>query len=347
MRNIYHLLLSASLCALASCTTHNPGSWQKEIPEGKITELSFQEIKMEPLIGNPYQIEVVGNTLLIADDIEGKALLLYNMEDSSYLRMLNIGQGPEDVITPLEIEATLKDSTLHVFQRRTSRCRTYDINALSQGLVHMKNEIPLEGADRFTASTDRYVTLGFYEQGIMSTFNDSGKVMECTDLFPDISIDDISLRYKMFQGHLAYNESTGCLMYAPSFASHILFYKQDGENNWIKQGAFRIGNGQLENRMKERDRNAELRNNDIRNCIDAYATTRYFYALYAGNDLKQTYVPDERYILRFTSDGEFDRLYKVNPTVKSICVTEDDSTIFALLTGKDQEYAVAKGTLDN
>lgn len=345
MRNIYYLLLSASFCVFASCTTHSPGSWQKDIPEEKITELTFQEIKMEPLIGKPYQIEVAGNTLLIADDIEGKALLLYNMEDASFRRILHIGQGPEDVITPLEIEATLKDSTLHVFQRRTSQCRTYDINALSQGHAHMKNEIPLEGADRFTASTDRYATLGFYEQGIMTTFNDRGKVMGCTDLFPDVPIDDMSLRYKMLQGHLAYNESAGSLMYAPSFASHILFYKQDGANNWVKQRAFRIGDGRLENRMKENDRNAVLRNDDIRNCIDAYATTRYFYALYAGNDMKQTYMPDERYILRFTPDGEFDRLYKVNPTVKSICVTEDDSTIFALLTGKDREYAVAKGIL--
>ena len=345
MRTVHSFLVIVSVCVLASCTS-NSDSWLNEISNNNIQSLSLQEIKMEPLIGRPYQIDIIKNLLIIADEVDKKALLLYNLADSSSVRVLNIGQGPEEITMPIEILVTNRDSTLYAFQRRTSLCREYDIRKLSEGLVQMENETLLEGADRFTILKDGYVCLGFYEEGIMTTFDQEGQLIKHVELFPDIPIKDIGNKYKMFQGYLAFNESTGCLIYAPSFASQILFYNQNNEGNWIKQSSFRIGNGLLEKRIKEYNGQLDLRGDDIQNCINVYSTDRYFYVLYAGCKMKKTEEkPKERYVLRFTSDGSFDRLYKVNPTVQCICVTENDSTLYALMIGSENEYVVGESKL--
>lgn len=343
MRYINHILLTFLFCVFTSCTDKSTTSWINDIPDENIRNLSFQEMGIKPLVGKPYQIEVAGDLLAVADDIDGKALLLYNLKDASYVRTLHIGQGPEEVITPIEIIMTNNDSTLHVFQRRSGKYRKYNLTDFFTGRVHAKNEISLEGADRFTTLTDGYASLGFYEKGVLATFNDYGKIIRYTDLYPDIPIENIGSKYKMQQGRLAFNELTDYLMYAPSFASYILFYQRDKEGNWTKQSSFRVGDERLEQKTKKKD--MVLRNDDIQNCIDACSTSRYFYVLYSGNNLGKTEMPKERYIIRFTSNGRFDRLYKINSTVKNICVTEDDSGIFALMIGKDNEYAIGKGYL--
>ena len=54
---------------------------------------------------------------------------------------------------------------------------------------------------------------------------------------------------------------------------------------------------------------------------------------------------EARYVLRFDAFGSLDCVYKVNPTICDICVSEGDNIIYAVMIGKDGEYVLAKSQL--
>ena len=41
---------------------------------------------------------MIDSVLVIADKVEDRTLLLYNMKDSTYVRTLSVGNGPGEVI---------------------------------------------------------------------------------------------------------------------------------------------------------------------------------------------------------------------------------------------------------
>ena len=96
---------------LSSCTNQN------EIFNGNIVNLSLEKIRMEPMLGKPYQIATIDSFLIIADNVDGKGLLIYNLVDSSYSRKFDIGQGPNDIIPPIDLD-TYADEIV-MLQRRT------------------------------------------------------------------------------------------------------------------------------------------------------------------------------------------------------------------------------------
>ena len=78
--------------------------------------------------------------------------------------------------------------------------------------------------------------------------------------------------------------------------------------------------------------------------LDICTDGDYFYYLHADENMKGgRTVNGCEYVLRFRSDGTFDKLYKVDETVTAICPA--GNVMYAIFIGKDGEYTIGKTAL--
>lgn len=329
---------------LSSCINNKSNDWTRLKSDKNIRHLSFQEMKIKPFIGVPGLIMTIDDCLLVEDCVDGKSLLLYNLADSSYVRALSIGQGPAEVLAPILFDVSEEDRTVYVLQRQNGECRAYPMDSLLLGNDRNYRKIQLGfESDRFVKTKDGYVGLGFYSEGMFRFLDNDGLEVGNLDPFPTYSNQNLSNKYAVFQGVIAYNPQSEMLMYAPMFASEILFYSKDN-GHWTKASSFNIGDGKLESRIIDSE-NLSLKKDDRMNCISACSSEKYFYVLYSGETLGKTDKVPDKYVLRFHLNGLFDCAYEINPSVSCISVDSSDSTIYSIMLGEDGEYAIGKTSL--
>ena len=338
----YVMILLGVLC---SCANDSSNDWKRLKSDKDIRHLSFQEMKIKPLIGTPGLITTVDDWLLVEDYVDEKNLLLYNMTDSSYVRVLSIGQGPAEVLAPILFDVSEEDRTVYVLQRQNGECREYQLDSLLLGNDRNFKKIQLGmETDRFVKTKDGYVGLGFYAKGMFRFLDNEGQETGTLDPYSTYSNRNLSNKYVIFQGFVAYNPSHEMLIYAPIFASEVQFYKM-GNGHWEKVSSFNIGDGKLESRVEDSE-NLSLRKEDKVNAISVCSSDNYFYILYSGETLGKTDKVSHKYVLRFHTDGKFDCAYKVNPSVSCISVDKKDSAMYSVMLGKDGEYAIGKTNLN-
>ena len=221
---------------LCSCANDKSNDWKHLKSDKNIRTLSFREMEIKPFLGVPGLIMTVNDWLLVEDCVDEKNLLLYNMADSSYVRVLTIGQGPAEVLTPILFDVSEDDRTLYVLQRQNGECRAYQIDSLLSGndRTYRKIQLGVE-SDRFVKTNDGYVGLGFYPKGMFRFLDNEGLETGTLDPFPAYSNRNLSNKYAAFQGFVDYNPRHETLMCAPVFASEVQFYKRRNSDEASRQ----------------------------------------------------------------------------------------------------------------
>lgn len=333
------ICIAFSFCA---CSSDKPTDFH-EFPA---TELTFQEIPIEPLLGYPQQIHIVGDSLLVINDrVEGHAVLLYNLNDSSYVRTVSIGQGPGEVTNPNWID--LAGDSLNVLSRNSGILNRYALSDLQQDIIDRHHSINLQRAERAVQTGDGYVAMGFYqdeneEPHPFRVFDANGQFMQDLDWYEGFPKGDAFRKFIHFQGRIGYHPGRNTLMAAPDYASNIWFYTQkDGQ--WEKSASFLIGDGRLEDAAGEGDYSDETR--FIRKALDICTDGDYFYYLHEDMNMKEGRTLNGcHYVLRFRADGKFDKLYKVDESVNAICAS--GRTLYALFIGQSGEYTLGKTQIE-
>lgn len=328
--------------ALGGCGNEKPQDFRNY----PATELTFEEMPIEPLLGRPQQIRIVGDSLLVINDhVEDHAVLLYNLHDSSAVRTVSIGQGPGEVTYPNWID--LAGDSLNVLSRNSGIINRYALSDLQQDIINRHRSIDLKQADRAVQTDDGYVAMGFYqdennEPHPYRVFDANGRFVQDLDWYEGYPAGDAFLKFIYFQGMIGYHPGSHTLMAAPVYASTIWFYtKKDGR--WEKSTSFPIGDGKLEEAARGGDYSDATR--FIRKVLDICTDGDYFYYLHEDMNLKEGLTVDGcHYVLRFLSDGKFDKLYKVDKSVKAICVS--GSIMYALFIGKSGEYTLGKAPIE-
>ena len=326
------------LCSLCSCLSDKRNHVLFESPN---TELQFEEMDVEPLLGNPYQLEIIDSILIIADYVDENALLLYHLNDSSYQRRLLIGEGPQDVIPPLSIDVDENQKSISVLQRQTGDCRKYVLDDLLNTGIPAFRKYNLELSDRMVETNDGYAYMGFDEKGVLLYAGENGSVM-VIDKFEEYEMDDPSIKYKLTQGRISFSKKNNSLLYAPSYMSDIKMYTcQSGK--WSMKEILSIGNGKVEKRIKDGD--FGLYRDDVNYCVDICKTEDYFYVLYDGSELGGRKKADYHYVMSFDMEGNLTEVYKVISTVCDICVSEDEVMYALMYSVKDGEPIIGKAVL--
>ena len=309
---------------------------------------------MEALLGIPSPMVFMDSLFIGADYVDGKSLLLYDFKNEVYVRTLGIGQGPGEVSGPIDIiDASEQNKTVTILQRASGIIRTYALSDLWKDSVSAyRDEITVAGADRAVRLPEGYVCAGFFgdERGILRFYDEKGYLTGYADVHPEWNVAGTNDRkYWLTQGYLAYNDKSGNLMLASSFASEIHFF-QKRNGNWKLFSSFSTGSDDLERRILETN-DWSFRGDGINRCLEACSTARYFYVLYDGRKFSErlSQAPsaerergDRLYVIRFTADGELDVMYEVDPTIVSFYVSPDDAWMYAALLGKDGEYVIGR-----
>lgn len=320
---------------LSSCTNQN------EIFNGNIVNLSLEKIRMEPMLGKPYQIATIDSFLIIADNVDGKGLLIYNLVDSSYSRKFDIGQGPNDIIPPIDLD-TYADEIV-MLQRRTGVCKNYNIYDLVNDINANCLKVVLENSDRCCKVDEGFVYMGYSENGIFSFINLNDSTMNIVDSFDELSNKDAVAKYKLLQGNLAYSFEGKRLIYAPFFASYIKCYSYI-DRKWCLEKSYQLGGNVIENRLVDKAE-VDLFETDKRFCLDVCTDGNCFYILYDGMEMGETEKPQYRYILRFNNEGKYDCMYRVDSSVSNICVSKEGILYALMINDEDGEFVVAKSPL--
>ena len=113
-------------------------------------EITVKVIPHGFLLGNPNQITIIDSVLFISDNHDGKALIAYDVRNKAFLgHQLAIGQGPNEILTPIQLGRANEQSFLSVLQRPTSKYAAYASSDLVQSVVSPVDTITLQNTDRF------------------------------------------------------------------------------------------------------------------------------------------------------------------------------------------------------
>lgn len=346
MRKIAFYLLYSLL--INSCTTERNDD--NVLYGYETNELVLEKIDIEPLIGAPNKIRIIGDTLILADRVDGYGLLLYDLANNSYIRTLKIGNGPDDLIFPVCLDVDLKRHELAILQRGTGFIRVYSLTDLSMPNPLNKSNIRINGTDMFAWGENSYFIAGSDDEDIIWQSNYEGnKIGRVSYGIKNKIIEEkngnarrITSPYSLLQGSLAYNEYSGVLMMAPSFASTIYFFKKNG-NEWTESNSLSFGDDGFAERIARND--YSLDENDIQRTIDVCKTKNFFYVLYHGAPLGGSSNPTTKHILQFTKEGKLKHVFTTYQKIYSFCVKEDDSVLFAVIRDEDDEFLLAKARL--
>ena len=118
MKNTYVIML---FVVIMSCTSKEVNkSHIVDISSLKGIELNFIEYPIEPMLGNPYEIEYIEPYLIMDNLVDDKVLLIYNVNNDSYVNTLSVGNGPDDILFPIEIQ--VKDQEVYIMQEIFTIC---------------------------------------------------------------------------------------------------------------------------------------------------------------------------------------------------------------------------------
>lgn len=322
---------------LLSCSRQR--TWEP-VSQRADKEIVFQEIRLDSILGTPYDLAVMDSTLLIVDLAQEQRLMLYNLYTGRCCRRLSVGQGPGEVLPLIFIDVSNSRRRVEVLQREDGICKSYPIDSLWNGIPTTPETYELR-ADRMAVTKEGYAHAGFTFGGIRH-FRIKDSSFETIEDYSRLGVQDSMKRYIFFQGGLTYNESSSVLMTTPSFASDINFY-QYRQGTWMLIGSYAVGDHRFE-QLVSSDPNRGIHADDLHHCVDACASVRYFYVLYEGRDMGNNHIPPYKYILRFTADGEIDHIYRMDASISNICVSAGD-TLYATMLGGDKEYTLAMADL--
>jgi len=332
------ILLSALLSSFLACSN------KKAYNILRNSNLIYsKEIPLNFMLGNPYQLKLLDNYLIIADRIDNKMLTIFDLNTSQLTnRVINIGQGPNEMLMPINIDVDRKSNTIGILQRQSGYYSEFQLNDLLKGEVIPYNKINFGNVEKFLKIGNNYFTEGFYTSGNIGFYNNKGELLFVENIFPDYlkQVENISNRYRLGQGEICYNEISETFLYASLFTGDIDFYSFH-DNQLKKINEFSLDNN-IRERIKNNPNDVNIRNDDIIHSTDITYNSNYFYVLYSGESMQKSQSAKWSYILKFNSIGQFLGCYKSDRCLFNICITEDNSKMYAIILTSELDYSLAE-----
>jgi len=343
--NFWRLISIIIMISLFSCKNQNH-KINQVLRNSK--DVSCKILPVDFLLGVPYQIKLINDILVIADNSDENSMVLYDYKNSQLIgSILKRGQGPNEVLTPLLLETTSESSVVSVFQRQTGKYTEYQIDDLLKNNVEPTKALQFENTDRLIRCRDGYISEGEYENGSINLLDISGNYLHTENIYPHYinELQDTSNKYICGQGVIGYNKKDNIFVFASFFTGEICFYSLEGNLfNLIKKDDYSI-NSSLKNRVKSNPQNVSIQQNDVEYFSDICSSERNIYVLYSGVSMKNKRSVDYSHILKYSSKGELLGSYKTDMKITNFCV-ESDKKIYAIGISKEFEYCIVEIRID-
>ena len=344
---LLHILLCLILsCVLFSCAGDNRFSdWDKTF--GAARPLSSTPLLSEELImGHPYMMQYADSSLVIYDDIGDSLFILIDLADNNRIyRFGQKGQGADEFIQPYSLAKLPGDTLLGVYDcGRGSTFHAMNLRQLKRGIEHypVLQKDTLGSLKLFQTRDGDYLGTGFYAENLLSLTTPKGERKYFFEYpYQDKWERGISnyLRGMAYQGDFCSNDSLNRFMYAvrnsPIF---MLFLVHNGQVE--KTYEFVGGYPVYKTEETEKFRSAPMDADNVRSFVASCATDGFIYLLYCGKTMREE--TDADIVYQLTWDGKPVNKFKLDFPVAKICVSKDDSMLYALANKGELEVVQYK-----
>lgn len=328
-----------------SCRKNGYNNTQKIrfIEDLKTQEIKFEKINYNNLfLGRPGQIIESDNKIILVDLFEGKAATFYNTTTDSLIgRYFNIGQGPNDVSWPIDLDIT---SDLHsIYERQTGRYREYNPDSLLlNNSYEFSRYLRFDLANQLIKTNFGFICTGWFEPGLINLYNKGGDLINNFDPFVGRLSDDIETdhRFMVGQGVMSYINHSNSFLYATYFTGDIFIYKYVNEDLTEKEHII-LGKEIL----NEDRKHYEVREEYMYYVLDIDSSDRYHYLLYTSNP--KTGKRESQHILKIDEFGKIVTCYQFKKQVEKFYVSDNDSYFLGVVENDDGEYEINKAWLSN
>jgi len=295
----------------------------------RIEELNGDTLSPEVFLGNAYQIIKVDSFFLIVDPYEGFLMTVANISTGEIKRTLRIGQGPNDLLQSIEISQLLNDSILNILETSTNSIVKFNINDVIFGqspTIIEKITFDYE-AGRLQESEDCFFALGYFENGLIGSYNKNGQKLKEHFEYPGKAAmyENPQQRSYAYQSNIKISPDGRKMVQAGVHTDLLCFYRIDKSDiTEVKRYFFNDPNVIFQ---------LGLDLSDIKEYfISIHASNDKIYTIYKGfSDNERKNQP--MYVLCFDWDGQPLKAYKINNNyLYSICTNEAETELYLLST---------------
>jgi hypothetical protein len=196
-KSYYNYFFALFILFLSSCIQKDKES--KNI-FNSATSVTCEEMPIDFMLGVPNQLELIDSLLIIADKVDDGTVVIYDYKNNKLInRILREGQGPEDVILPLQLMVKRKNE-IGILQRQNGVYSRYDLSSLLRGSVKSIEKMKFGRIDKMIETSKGYITCGFYEEGGSIGIHD--KSGNLTKVIDEMSSNLITSERKFFLSKL-------------------------------------------------------------------------------------------------------------------------------------------------
>ncbi|GMQ28172.1 BF3164 family lipoprotein [Algoriphagus confluentis] len=344
---IRYITLTVLICSLSFCSQKPEKSEQS-----KITEIEFDLTASDSNLVNPYQIQLVDESLLVVNDLyQGRVGSLRKTKDLSFQgRIGKIGEGPGELLPPVLITSG-DGPVLYLYSRRNNNVLKYDAKSLTsenvEPLLEFRSKEPLDKILMLNDSS--MVGLGFSSEKkryvLVSDFGESSTLADLDyPAYPGLPAEYNPMA---FQANLSLRPDQRAFVTASIFCKHFeIIETQEG-----KRLAKRFEFDQLDIKW------VDVSNGDFKQIgyleeheagfINVASTQRYIYLLYSGR--KKGVFKEKAFlantILVYDWNGELVHQFNLNVDLHDLAVSESDDYIYGLV--RDREPALVRFSINS
>lgn len=283
------------------------------------------------IIGIPMQI-IKKDSLLLINDYTGDSLInIFNLKNQKLSKLISVGNGPNELISPLEIQL-LNDSLL-IFCRQLFTVYSMSIN--DKYNLNKSLTLPTESS-RLMYLTDSIIVCSGYFDKRYKIFNNKGKEICKFGEFPSYweNEENIPNSARAMFHQCAFSKHPNKQDFI-SYSSHILEIYNYNKQNKYPTPVKKILLNNYNYTYKTGSILTTNRGYDIeRGIIDAFCSDRYIYILYDPNKDSQKSHKNSR-ILIFDWSGNPIKIIDFNSFIEVFTINEDESIGFCITENPD------------
>lgn len=332
--------LLALYIVFASCSDRT----KAEVEEIK---LDFQNLMVDSLlIGQAYGMLVVDSTLLIADKRADSLFYSVNLNNLTFKEVGQIGQGPREFLC---FDNFYRVNSKSGFYDR--RLRSSNDILFSESGVSLDKNVSYESLHYKVAPTafGTFIGIGPYEKGLFCILDLKGKVINVVGEQPyrdetERGVPEIA-RAMAYQGKIATSPEGDYLVHAVYMSPIISFYKLSPKNVHLLKSHVDSYPAYKPELGDKSYASAMSKSNKL-GYIDIAVTDKYVYALLSGKSTEESGLSAfmGSVICVYDWNGTLVKKFMCNAEMTTICVSADDSIIYAV--GLVEDYELLKATLE-
>jgi len=321
---------------------------------------NFRTLEGEPFafdveLLSPVKLWIVADRLLVSDNHDGQFLTVIPLDTTiSPSRMLNKGNGPHEFLKISGVYELPDRGEICIVDGMKKVCSYYlsgsDFNLNDSSFIasasymdnaEVKSLIPFDGG---------YIANGCFEDKMFALLgSDFSRKITFGD-YPGDCTGAGSIEFFMRnQTHICSDPLQHTFVCAGTYNDWLAFYLMENGRMILQKEYFKC-DPEVES-FQQKNGNVissgvSLTERTKKMYDDIFSTDKYVYALYWGIKTDSTGKSNHPCnILKFTHSGDFIGGFRAPELVYDIAVTNDDSTVFALVKSPTGDYAIKKFNL--